>query len=209
MDLDINEIETGMLSGKAAALADWRFRKDQRDFRKLCERLAQRNRRRANPDRFRSAARLHYARHRERYMAMRAARRAQLRATCHQCGCRFAPCRLKPAKWCTKKCANAYWAKHRKSRNRGLRNRQLTPTLIEALRASPWLTLSELLARTGTKYRSTAGALTVACQVGILIHDGRKMDRRYAAPGAQLPIAPARKREWSSARRAAHEGRAR
>jgi hypothetical protein len=81
-DVDYSE-RAGFLVGKSAALADWKFRKDDREFKKLCARLYQRNwmarERLRNPERLRARLRAWRERNREKIRAQERARRAKKR----------------------------------------------------------------------------------------------------------------------------------
>lgn len=205
VDLDYSE-RNGFLTGKAAALADWSFRKEDREFKKLCEKLYKRKwfqqikaeggerwqrlraRLRATHIRWRENNR-----ERSRELARKAAakKRAKKRpvppsVTCGVCGekrrVRAARTDFARARWCSKKCSNLYWAKHRKPRNRGIRQMNLVPLITSALQAGP-MTLAELRAAIpSAKPGSLATKLCTMVQAGELADDGKRMRRRYSLP---------------------------
>lgn len=75
--LDYRERD-GFLTGKSAAIADWRFKKEQADFEKLCEALYMRKWRAARPEKVAAA---NAARRGPAYCAkIRASRLARLEA---------------------------------------------------------------------------------------------------------------------------------
>lgn len=91
LDLDFNEIESGMMSGKAAAIADWRFRKEARDFNRqiACLRASKWNR--EHPERRREIMKAHNAKPERRAAQNECHRRrraAKPRETfvCAECG---------------------------------------------------------------------------------------------------------------------------
>lgn len=214
-DLDWLE-KASMLSGKQLALSDWSFRKEEREFKKLCARLYSRNwarrarerdpaRVRERQNRWRLANRDHVRAVERRYKARK---RKAFVNTCKNCGGQFRPKRYRKAIWCSRKCSNHFHGVARaKARNRGLRNMELTSTLVSVLGETPWLTLPEIAARVpGSKYGSIASKLSAACKTGEIAHDGGKMGRRYALPGA-APCGTPKKRTWSPERRARFESR--
>lgn len=194
-DLDYSE-RNGFLTGKAAALSDWSFRREQKSFEKLVARLRAARWRKANPDLARESNRRtrlkHGARYNERQRNRRrvvAARRRKPR-TCEQCRRTWTPLRARSTyetRFCSRRCRNAWHGRIRsRAKNRGIRNRQLEPTLRAVLVERPWLTLPELVAAMSTAKRgSIASKLTALIQTGEVVHDGAKKWRRYALPGTR------------------------
>jgi hypothetical protein len=180
LELDFRERD-GFQIGKAAALADWQARKEEAGFKRLCHRLYARNwarkERSRNPERVRARLNRWRAENREKVRLLdrmrKARKRRQVILTCQWCGQKFRPKRFSTAKWCSRTCSNFYWTRHRKSRNRGIRNMQIEPTVFAVLRASPGLNLNELAARAvGVKRGSLATKLTEWIQKGLVVADG-------------------------------------
>jgi hypothetical protein len=179
LELDFVERD-GYQIGKGAALVEWAAKKEAGAFKKFCGRLYQRNwarkRRQEQPERVRGNLNRWRRANGESIRAQERARRAKKRrpiiCTCKGCGKPFQTRRPRAAKWCTKACSNRYWTKHRKSRNRGIRNMQIGPMVFAVLQAEPGLTLRELHARLpGVKRGSLATKLTVWFQEGVVVRE--------------------------------------
>lgn len=186
LELDFRERD-GFQIGRAAALADWEARREDKAFARLCSRLYQRRwakkRRAEQPERVRGNLcrwrRANGERIRAQERARRAKKRKPIRLTCGHCGAAFSPRRYRTAKWCSTKCRNANHAKHRKPRSKGLRNMQLGPTVFAVLREEPGLTLREILERAPTVKRgSLATKLTAWVQDGSVLRESG----RYRLP---------------------------
>lgn len=118
VDLDYSE-RAGFLTGKAAAMADWSFRKEARAFKAVVNRLRVAKWQRANVDRKRANARK-YARKPEVKAAYNEAARARRAAkpseviVCAECSQQFSRARKGPRpKFCGDACRQraAYQAK--------------------------------------------------------------------------------------------------
>jgi hypothetical protein len=150
--LDYRERD-GFLVGKQAALADWRLRRDDRDFDALCLRLYNRNWARKfraeHPERAREILRRWREAHRDemnaRTRASRAAKRVTRYIVCEVC-LDVVPSKRKQ-RFCKRKCRNQFHGVPRaRARSRGLRNMVLVPTLLALLGESGPLTLAEIRA---------------------------------------------------------------
>jgi hypothetical protein len=91
LDLGYEE-RAGFMVGKAAALADWSFRKDEKAFARLVNSLRVRKWQRENPEKSRAKARRWWAKHREEALAKQRerSRRAPRQQTCDVCQKPFA-----------------------------------------------------------------------------------------------------------------------
>lgn len=127
--VDYEEMKSGFQSGKAAALADWSFRKEQREFAVLVNRLRALKWAKENPVRATARTRVYQAKPgvRQHMNAMqnkrrRAAWRAVERAvTCRGCGVAFCPLPKKgiARAFCTDRCKNASHSRLRYARAKG------------------------------------------------------------------------------------------
>lgn len=193
LELDFRERE-GFQIGKAAALAESAFRRENREFKKLCTRLYARNwarkRRRERPEHVRGLLNGWRAKNRERINAKERARRAKkrvpIRLVCKGCGKSFvAKRRTVPrgeTKWCSAKCRrHASSVAAAKRRNRGIRNMQIGPTVFEVLRATPGLTLAEIHERAPSVKR---GSLATKLSVWVKAGTVERVDGRYRLPAS-------------------------
>jgi RNA polymerase-binding transcription factor DksA len=101
----------GFLSGRAAAIADWQFRKEQRDpgFRALCARLMAHRYYWSDPDRARQKKRERWAELGEEVLAVERAttlarNAALVRVPCEVCGGDIPPWKRPDAKCCSRRC---------------------------------------------------------------------------------------------------------
>lgn len=201
VDLDYSE-RAGFLTGKSAAIADWQHRKEQREFRKLCEALYKkkwfrdiraaggerwerlRARMRANRQRWRNDNREHV---RAVDRARKAARRKPRFIVCAECGAKKQIRRSKargfPSRFCSTKCRNRWHGRPRaKARNRGIRQMDLVHIITAALVTRP-MTLAELrTAIPSAKAGSLATKLCTMVKAGELVDDGKRKCRRYMVP---------------------------
>ena len=194
MSFDWAEMDGFQFDGRSRAIAEWRQRKDDDEFQRLCARLYKRNwareERRRDPEKVRQRQRDWRNANRERVRRNENERRARKRAQRPPRVCQNPRCRKEfmpqhyynTAKWCSKKCGNNYHSVIRsRAKNRGIRNMDLEPTVIRILRQGPWLTLGEIAERAeGAKRGSIATKLTQWAKEGKLVHDGKKKWRRYA-----------------------------
>jgi len=187
----------GFQVGRAAALSDWEFRKEQADFEKLCSRLYQRNWarkfRRENPERVRANLRRWRERNRDKINAKERARRRATRPVCEcvECGKTWVvPFGERKAKYCSRKCRNKWHGRKRTRegrRNRGVRDMRLSGLVFRILRRSPWLTRNEILERApGLKPGSVSSKLSEWVKTGALERDGTPRSYRYAVKGAAV-----------------------
>lgn len=175
----------GFQVGKAAALSDWQFRKEQEEFETLCHRLYQRNWARAdrvrNPEKHRRRLREWRAKNRERTRELdRRRQRAKRLETvqpcvCEECGGTWLPVDgRRSSRFCGRKCRNRWHGKRRK-RSRGIRNMQLRPTILRILRREPWLTTREIVRRDSRmKPGSVATTLTILRSAGKVVSKGKR-----------------------------------
>jgi len=175
----------GALVGKSAAIADWRFRSEQRDFEKLVQRLRSRNwarRERAErPEVARTRLKRWRDANRERVRAADRRRRARKRRTrliaCKVCAAKVPATRRKL--FCGRTCRNKFWGQHRPPRSRGIRNMSLTATLRALIAAEPGLTLNAICERAPTLKRgSVATKLTEWTKAGVVRRVGRANGKR-------------------------------
>lgn len=114
--VDFNDLKTGFQSGKAAALSDWSFRKEQAEFEKVVNRLRARKWAKENPEQRREIA-LRYSRkpevgdHQLALARQRRLERHRAKAEVFACvECRVEFCLVKPKaggrprKYCTTAC---------------------------------------------------------------------------------------------------------
>lgn len=168
-DVDYSE-RAGFMVGKSAAIAEWSARREKKEFAKLVARLSAAKTRRENPEHVRALQNAWRARNREHVRiqdrAYKAKRRRPRIIECIVCGVRrrvraIVKDARRSTKFCSRKCSNKYWGKHRKYRYRGLRCMTITADVLTALRAAEGLSLRELRARTPhLKPRSVATTLT-------------------------------------------------
>lgn len=103
LEIDYSE-RAGFLVGKAAALAEWRHKKDQADFAKLTNRLKVAKWQRENPEKRRRNALAYWYRHRDELLVPQRVQQRLKRAahwkpdtTVYTCkGCKTQWCRLIP-----------------------------------------------------------------------------------------------------------------
>lgn len=178
-EIDYSEL-SGFQVGRAAALSEWVSKKEKREFKLLCLRLYRRNYarklRKNNPEKVRTKLRAWRRKTRtlrlERERDQRAARRKPITLTCQNpdCGQSFSTRRYRHAKWCSKACSNAVNGPKRKSRNRGIRNRKLSTTLMAILTEESGLTLAEIAAlASGAKRNSIATKLSSWRKDGVVV----------------------------------------
>lgn len=125
--VDYEDMKTGFQSGKAAALADWSFRKEQREFKVIVNRLRARKWAKENPARANANARVYQAKPGIRAKMNQAQngrrRRVWLAAvpvvSCRGCGVEFCPAfpkRGKPRAFCTDTCKSYFHWRARRDR---------------------------------------------------------------------------------------------
>lgn len=192
------QLQPGFQVGRAAALAEWEFRKQLREDRKLFARLYSRNwarrLRERDPERAREYCRKWRRENPERSREvererMRRKRRAWAKlnpCTCEECGATWLPCDgRKRGRWCSKACANRWHGRKRAAkRNRGIRRMGLRDDIKAALRAEAWLTPAQLRERLGA-----SGNVVTMCPR--MVEDGELVRRKvkgcrayqYALPG--------------------------
>lgn len=181
IDVDYSE-RAGFLTGRAAAMADWAFRKEQREGDKLIARLYQRHwarrERRRHPERVRARLQRWRDANREHVRALERTRRAKRRRpvviVCKECGKREE--RRRRAAYCSAKCrGKRIWQARAKARNRGIRNMGIREQLLAIIRAEPGLTLREIHARApGAKYGSCATLLCTLVKAGAVVREARR-----------------------------------
>lgn len=140
LDLDYEERTTGMLIGRQAALADWRFKKEQREFEKQIKSLRAVKWNREHPERRKEIAN-RYARKPEvvaHQTAASTARKRRLRQKkrltngapvyrCRECGaewCRTPWVRGPPGEFCTEACRQRFRYQERTPGARRIRRRR-------------------------------------------------------------------------------------
>lgn len=184
-DIDYSE-RAGFLTGKSAAIAEWRHRKEVSDFERLCSKLYQRKwarlERQRNGTRVRERLNVWRAANRDKVRAQERARRAAKRKprlfTCVECGRRRETKRV--AKFCSTKCRNRFHCRPRVvAKNRGIRNMSLRPALL-ALLVQP-MTLRELVAALPlAKRNSIATLLSTLTRSGVLHATPQGRGRSYS-----------------------------
>lgn len=188
----------GFQVGKSAALLDWQHEKERQEFKKLCQRLYSRNWARKFRERYPEKAREQCQRWREANRdrnreiernRMRAQReKSRSLCVCEECGKSWKPAprytgRKAPterkARFCSKKCRNRWHDVRRaRARNRGLRRMDLTPSILRALRAEPWLTPGDVHERIGGSLSSVRVILSNMGKAGEL--QRKRRGRAYA-----------------------------
>lgn len=177
------------LSGKAAALVEWRHRREISAFDALCRRLSRRNRdrraRAARPAAERARKRAYRLANKESlrlyFRAYRARQKRALFMACAQCSVRFEASR-RGMRFCSRKCQlRRLGIELAAAKNMGLRNTNLEPTLRAILLASPGLTLNEtwIHAPSDVTYKSIANKLSQLVRRGRVV----RVDGRYSLPG--------------------------
>lgn len=94
LDLDFEDRQTGMLIGRAAAMADWSFRRDQRDFAKLVAVLRAKKWAQENPEQRKAIANRYAAKPEARAQALQLAKERRARKpipvlVCSECAALF------------------------------------------------------------------------------------------------------------------------
>lgn len=181
LELDYSE-RAGFLTGRAASLAEWAFRKEQREGDRLIATLYQRQwarkERAQRPElvrerqnRWRAENREHVRAHERAY---RAKRRKPFVMVCKECGKREE--RARRADYCSQKCRGQRWWKARSAaKNRGIRHMGLRDQLLTIVRTEPGLTLKEIHGRVpGAKYGSCATLLCELAKAGVVLREGRR-----------------------------------
>jgi len=143
----------GYLVGKAAAMAEYAWKREKREFAALCMRLYRRNWarrwRQLNPERARSIYRRWQANHREQIRASDRARRVRRRAMnpilccCAQCSQSWEITRGRRSRFCSRHCRNAW---HSRRRSIGPRVAPIVVAIIDHLRDHPWSTKAQIWA---------------------------------------------------------------
>lgn len=135
--VDYEDLKSGFQSGKAAALADWAFRKEQAEFVKVVNRLRVRKWAKENPEKRRAIAN-RYARKpgvsdrttllskRRRHERHRKAGKVIVCAECRAAFCEVKPRRGLPRRFCTANC-DARFRYHAKHPNAARRLRMSEP----------------------------------------------------------------------------------
>lgn len=194
MLVDWGELDGFQMPSRARGISEWREKKEDEEFDKLCRRLKCRNyarrRREEDPEGMRQANQAWRDANREHVRQMERTRRAHKKAKLPPLICQNPRCRKpfypernrKGTKWCSRECSNNYHAVIRSRRkNQGIRNMDLAKAVFRILHREPWLTLGEIAERaTGAKRGSIATKLTEWAKEGVLKHDGKKKWRRYA-----------------------------
>ena len=178
--IDFSE-RAGFLVGKAAALADWSFRKEQQEFEAYCKRLQARNRarkeRQEHPEQVRARCNAWRAANHERYRKMENARRADKRVmrmiVCDVC-LTIVPSNGKFKRFCGQTCRNQWHGVPRaRARCRGIRTMTIRHDVMEILRAGGPMTLAQVRAAgPQLKQGSVATMLCVLTKAGILVTRG-------------------------------------
>lgn len=189
---DIRDEETGQIIGfqvgRAAALSDWKFRQEQREFDRLVKRLLDRNAKQ-NPKR-QQQLRDSVARWRAKNPGYQSARRERLRAkfprfhTCERCGLRQRlekGRRGKGRRFCSDECRVRH---HSLKRNQGINNTRCRERVLAALGREPWLQTKQIAERTGLPFTSVVQVLFKGVRTGLVVTDDAPTRRRYALPGA-------------------------
>lgn len=187
LDLDYSE-RAGFMVGKSAAIADWRFHKEEGDFKKLCHRLYMRNwakaRRRLFPELVKAYQKAWRDRNREKIRKAdrdrRAAKRQPKFIVCWVCGTKKQVRAIvttpgRETKFCSRKCRNSYHDVPRaRARSLGIRNMVIVPQILDALTREPGLRLRAIHARLeGAKYQSLATTLCKLARQGKVTRRGR------------------------------------
>jgi len=203
-DVDYGE-RAGFLVGKSAALADWSFRKEDKEFKKLCTRLYARNwarRERArHPERVQARQRAWRSANRDHVRALDRALKALKRKpkfiVCWTCNAPHQVKKLTTAghvvKFCSRKCANRYHGVPRaRARNRGIRTMTIIPQILDVLASAPTgLNLRMLVERLpGCKRGSIATTIVALRKAGRVVSLGMyhgkgkgNFGNLYALPG--------------------------
>lgn len=174
---------------RSAAIADWSFRREQRDFAKLCNRLRVRRWYKRHPEKKRESLRAWRARNPE---LVRAAKRRHYakrklrfgKAKCDRCGETFQKKRQR-SRFCSQKCLRQHGsALKAQQRNRGLRNRKASSIVLAAIAAHPWIGLRELTERLPEIRPDTVAHVVyrLSKKRGALIAVGTRR-KLYALPG--------------------------
>lgn len=118
MDLDYDDVKSGFMVGRAARMADWAFKKEQREFEVLVNRLRVKRWQKANPERVKANDRRWRMLHRQvetaRVKRWRHARTRGRVFTCASRECEVQWCRVPGGqmrannriKYCSGKCFN-------------------------------------------------------------------------------------------------------
>ena len=195
-ELDDEGMPDGWQMGRAARIADWKFRKEQEEFEELCRVLQHRKSSLAYLEKLRSTSegREHLRRIHRRYRQRHHARLRQMErqrrlaayqadppvCTCRECQVTWCPLYGTPrSSFCSKRCRNR-WHGKRRQRSRGLRNMSIRDQVHAVLAEDNWLSVPELVARTGANPRSLAVCLGRWAKAGELRRRGRKREHEYA-----------------------------
>lgn len=187
-----NDWADGYLIGKAAALSEWRLRKEINDpeFERLCLQLykakwARENRGRLYP-RMLENSRRYRARHPERLResSRRSKRKKREQSPrhfrCRDCDAEIIVIHGLGREFCDARCRDRYHGK-RRVRARGILNMDLWPTMQAVLQAEPWLTCGQIHERAPELlYKSLVVQITYRFKKGQLVRRGRRKKYEYA-----------------------------
>lgn len=181
----------GFQFAREVSLQEWRDRKEQEDFDRLCEQLYQRKWAADNRDRLREKKREAARRYRENNPERlrrnsRNSRRKKYEANpvvnqCKQCGKCWTPPyeqKVKRSSFCCKKCRNK-WNGDRRSRSKGLRQLTIRPEIVAFLRREPLARFAQILAATKAKEGSLRTLLHVMCKQGVILRNGTRLNGTY------------------------------
>lgn len=191
--VDWGELEGFQFPSRQRGIDEWRQRKDDEEFERLCNRLRVRKWKDDNPDRRRDYVKRHYRANKARlkarasawYQANRNAVLARRHAevvearqgrSCDECGASLDN-RRSDARYCSKPCQQRGGYKRR---GQGKARVDLRAAICGALRDRPWQTARQIADSAGAKYRSVASKLTLLRRQGAVVTDGSKHGRRYA-----------------------------
>ncbi len=181
----------GFQFAREVSLQEWRDRKEQEEFDRLCETLYQRKWAADNRERLREKKREAARRYRESNPERlrrnsRNSRRKKYEANpvvnqCKQCGKYWTPPyeqKVKRSSFCSKKCRNK-WSGDRRVRSQGIRQMAIRPRIVAFLRRSPLSTWQEIAQGVECKPGSTRTILSVLVREGILRRSGPRLAHRY------------------------------
>lgn len=176
LDVDYSE-RAGYLTGKSAALAEWKHRKEEAEYQRLFRRLRDRNYKR-----LRAEERLRDLPHEIVVKDTGKVHRRLYPIVC--CVCHAEVTKRQPnARYCSRRCRNRYHdAPRARARNRGMRNMLIRASMLAHLELRPGLTLGELHARMPeAKYGSLASLLCEQTKAGVLTSEpaGIRNTHRY------------------------------
>ncbi len=185
----------GYQVGKSVALLDWEHKREAREFEAYCRRLYARNwarkLRAEHPELARARCQRWRDANRERVRELDRQRRHAKRhapvCVCDTCAKVWTPVpayaaqsgvRRRRARFCSVRCANAWFGPRRTDRNRGIRTMDIRDRILAVLRARPWSTPREIATVDGVvKLGSVATLLCDLWPSGVVVR--RKRGRAY------------------------------